>query len=86
MGTETPNPGGRPNENAPGKPGSRQPPDANTGTDKGAMEKDREEGQEIPKVGRDDDADDLPADDDDDLGKIELPREGEEGSRPARNP
>jgi hypothetical protein len=82
MGTEKPNPGGRPSENAPGKPGSRQPPDVNTGIDK-----DGEEGQEIPKTGRDDRrSDDLPADDDDELGNVELPREGDERSRPAGNP
>ncbi|HKQ12802.1 MAG TPA: hypothetical protein VJT80_05175 [Steroidobacteraceae bacterium] len=46
MGTQTPNPGGQPKPTAPGKPGSRQPPDSNTG-----KEKDRDEGQEIPKTG-----------------------------------
>jgi hypothetical protein len=95
MGTETPNPGGRPNESAPGKPGSRQPPDANTG-----IEKDREEGQEIPKTGRDpsepveqDTLDDVPGDDEDEdeLGNIELPGEGgaagqRDDSRPGENP
>jgi hypothetical protein len=78
MATQTPNPGDRPKETAPGKPGSRQPPDSNTGKDK-----DRDEGQDIPKTGRDDD--------DDELGNVELP--GESGgddqvdrSRSADNP
>ena len=98
MSTETPNPTGQPKQVAPGKPASRQPPDANTG-----KEKDREEGQEIPKTGRDpsepieqDGSNDIPTDDDgdedeDETGKIELPGEGGEGdrqdrSRPAGNP
>jgi hypothetical protein len=51
MGTQTPNPGGRSDQSAPGKPASRQPPDANTGKGKN-KEKDRNEGQEIPKTGR----------------------------------
>jgi hypothetical protein len=48
MGTQKPNPGGQPKPTAPGKPGSRQPPDSNTG-----KEKKRDEGQELPKTGRD---------------------------------
>ena len=53
MGTQTPNTGGRPDQSAPGKPASRQPPDANTGKDKTeTREQDRDEGQEIPKTGR----------------------------------
>jgi hypothetical protein len=60
MSNETPNPA------APGKPASRQPPDANTG-----QEQDTEEGQGIPKTGRDpsepieqDVSNDIPTDDD----------------------
>jgi hypothetical protein len=68
MGTQTPNPGGqqqqsnqtpdrggRSDQTAPGKPSSRQPPDANTGKgqekDQG-RNRDMDEGQEIPKTGR----------------------------------
>jgi len=68
MGTQTPNPGRQQKPTAPGKPASRQPPESNTGT-----KQDREEGQEIPKTGRDpsepideDIADDISSDDDDD--------------------
>ena len=50
MGTQTPNPGGRPKQTAPGKPASRQPPDDSLGKDPNG---DGEEGQEIPKTGRD---------------------------------
>jgi hypothetical protein len=67
MSTPTPNPGGQQKPTAPGKPSSRQPPESNTGT-----EQDREEGQEIPKTGRDpsepideDIADDTSSDDND---------------------
>ena len=84
MGTQTPTPTGQPKPTAPGKPASRQPPDANTGT-----EKDRDEGQEIPKTGRDpsepieEDSNDLAIDDDDsadedETGSIELPGKGDE--------
>ena len=60
MGTQTPNSGGRSDQTAPGKPSSRQPPDANTGkgqSGKGqgkdkAKNRDKDEGQEIPKTGR----------------------------------
>ena len=84
MGTETPNPGGQPKQTAPGKPASRQPTDDNLGND---QSKDREEGQEIPKTGRDpsepieqdvsndiptDDDDDADDDDEDEAGTIEL--------------
>jgi hypothetical protein len=68
MGTQTPNRAGQPEPTAPGKPASRQPPDANTGTNQ-----DAEEGQEIPKTGRgpvdaieEDAANAIPTDDDDD--------------------
>jgi hypothetical protein len=47
MGTQTPDPGSQPKPTAPGKPASRQPPGSNTGKDK-----DTEEGQDIPKTGR----------------------------------
>ena len=85
MGTETQNRSGQPKPTAPGKPGSRQPPDSNTGTD-------RDEGQEIPKTGREQDDSPTPDDDDEDeTGKVELP--GESGgvdqadrSRSADNP
>jgi hypothetical protein len=91
LGTPTPKP------TAPGKPASRQPPDANTGQDR-----DGDEGQELPKTGRDrsepieeDVADDIltdDADDDDDdmddddadedeSGTLELPGEGGERDR-----
>lgn len=50
MGTQTPDRGGQQAPTAPGKPGSRQPPDNDTGR---PAEKDRNEGQEIPKTGRD---------------------------------
>lgn len=56
MGTQTPNSGGRSDQTAPGKPSSRQPPDANTGKGQGKDEprnRDKDEGQEIPKTGRD---------------------------------
>ena len=56
MGNQTPNKDGRSDQTAPGKPASRQPPDANTGKGQGkdkAENADREEGQEIPKTGRD---------------------------------
>ena len=53
MGNETPNRGGRSDQTAPGKPASRQPPDANTGKggekDK-AKNREKDEGQEIPKT------------------------------------
>jgi hypothetical protein len=48
MGTQNQEPTGQPKPTAPGKPASRQPPDANTG-----KPKEREEGQDIPKTGRD---------------------------------
>jgi hypothetical protein len=48
MGTRTPNPGDQLKPTAPGKPASRQPPDNNTGT-----HQDTDEGQDIPKTGRD---------------------------------
>ena len=55
MGNQTPNKGGQSDQTAPGKPSSRQPPDANTGKgqekDK-AKNRDMDEGQEIPKTGR----------------------------------
>ncbi len=89
MSNETPNPTDQPRQTAPGKPGSRQPPDANTG--------------QIPKTGRDpsepieeDVENDIPTDDDDsdeddETGNIELPGEDGQGdrrdvSRPAGNP
>lgn len=92
MGTETPNPGGQPKQTAPGKPASRQPTRGNVGEDQNL---DTDEGQEIPKTGRDpsepieqDVSNDIPTDDDDDAddddedqtGTIELPGEGGEGS------
>ena len=53
MGDQTPNRGGQSDQTAPGKPASRQPPDANTGKggekDK-AKDRERDEGQEIPKT------------------------------------
>jgi hypothetical protein len=85
LGTPTPKP------TAPGKPESRQPPDANPGQDR-----DGDQGQELPKTGRDpsepigeDVADDIPTDDDDDdddadedeSGTLELPGEGGERDR-----
>jgi hypothetical protein len=90
MGIQTPNPRGQPEPTAPGKPGSRQPPGNNTGTDQ-----DRDEGQDIPKTGRDpsepleqDISDEISSDDDvdedqddadeDEVGSIELPGEGRE--------
>jgi len=90
MGTQTPNPGGQPKPTAPGKPGSRQPLGNNTGTDN-----DSDEGQDIPKTGRDpsepieqDISDDISTDDtdeddadEDELGNIELPGEGGEDDR-----
>jgi hypothetical protein len=93
MDTQTPNAGGQPKQTAPGKPASRQPTDENLGKDQG---KDSEEGQEIPKTGRDpsepidqDLSDDIPTDEDDDAddddedqaGTIELPGEGGEDDR-----
>jgi hypothetical protein len=48
MGTQNQEPTGQPKPAAPGKPASRQPPDANTG-----QPKEREEGQDIPKTGQD---------------------------------
>ena len=72
MGTQTQNPSGQPQPTAPGKPASRQPPESNTG-----REEDRDEGQELPKTGRE--QDDSPTqndDDEDETGKIELPGEG----------
>lgn len=81
MGTPTPKP------TAPGKPASRQPPDASLGQDSNG-----DEGQELPKTGRDplepieeDVANDIPTDDDDaddddadedESGTLELPGEG----------
>jgi hypothetical protein len=47
MGTQKQEPAAQPKPTAPGKPASRQPPDANTG-----KPKEREEGQDIPKTGR----------------------------------
>ena len=88
MGTQTPNPGGQPKQTAPGKPASRQPTDDSLGKD---QNRDREEGQEIPKTGRDPSepieqqvSNDIPTDDDADAddddedltGTIELPGEG----------
>ena len=71
MDTQTPNSGGQPKRTAPGKPASRQPTDDNLGKDPG---KDSEEGQEIPKTGRDpsapvdqDVSDDIPTNDDNDV-------------------
>ena len=68
MGTQTPNSGGQPKQTAPGKPASRQPTDDNLSKDQNS---DSEEGQEIPKTGRDpsepieqDVSDDIPTDDD----------------------
>lgn len=67
MSTQSPNSGGQPPPTAPGKPSSRQPPESNTGVQQGP-----DEGQELPKTGRDssdpieeDTADDDSADDDD---------------------
>jgi hypothetical protein len=76
MGTETPNPGSQPKQIPPGKPGIQQPGDD-------GLDKDREEGQEIPKTGRDDD--------EDETGNIDLPGEGggddqADRSRSADNP
>jgi hypothetical protein len=53
-----PNRGGPSDQTAPGKPSSRQPPDANTGKGNGrgkdgAENRDKKKGQEIPKTGRD---------------------------------
>ena len=53
MGNETPNKGGPSDRTAPGKPASRQPPDANTGQGKEedkAKNREKDEGQEIPKT------------------------------------
>ena len=50
MSTQKSDRGGHPPPTAPGKPGSRQPPDNNTGKPR---EDDRNEGQELPKTGRD---------------------------------
>jgi hypothetical protein len=47
MSTQKQEPTSQPKPTAPGKPASRQPPDANTG-----KPKQREEGQNIPKTGR----------------------------------
>jgi hypothetical protein len=47
MSTQKREPTSQPKPTAPGKPASRQPPDANTG-----KPKKREEGQDIPKTGR----------------------------------
>src|SRR5688572_27433524 len=90
MGTETQDSGGQQQPTAPGKPASRQPPDSNTGTGK-----DRDEGQEIPKTGRDPSeaieqdisndtsTDDVDEDetDEDEVGSIELPGQAREGDR-----
>ena len=59
MGTQTPDPGNQPQQTPPGKPGV-QPPDDDTA-------REREEGQNIPKTGRDED------EDEDETGKVELP-------------
>jgi hypothetical protein len=76
MGTETPNPGSQPKQTPPGKPGIQQP---------GDDDKDREEGQDIPKTGRDED------EDENETGNIDLPGEGggddqADRSRSADNP
>jgi len=54
MGTQRKEPTGQPKPTAPGKPASRQPPDSNTGKQgtEENREKDRDEGQEIPKTAR----------------------------------
>jgi hypothetical protein len=77
MGTETPNPGKQPRQTPPGNPGVQRPDDD-------GRDKDREEGQEIPKTGRDDD-------DEDETGNVDLPGEGggddqADRSRSADNP
>lgn len=76
MGTETPNPGVRPNEAAPGKPASRQPPDANTGRDPPCDPLETIE-QDASREAPTDDADE----EEDETGKVELPGEGDEGQR-----
>jgi len=47
MSNQKPKPSGQPKPTAPGKPGSRQPPDNNTG-----KKKEKDEGRDIPKTGR----------------------------------
>jgi hypothetical protein len=90
MGTQTPNPGGQPKQSPPGKPGVQPPRE-------GGADKDIEEGQDIPKTGRDpsepieQDDEESPTDDEDETGKIELPGEGGgddqvDRSRSADNP
>ena len=94
MGTQTPNPGGQPKQAPPGNPGVQPPDDGGRG-------KDAEEGQDLPKTGRDpsepieqDVQNDSPTQDDDDedeTGRIELPGEGRgddqaDRSRSADNP
>jgi hypothetical protein len=52
MGNETPNRVGPSDQTAPGKPSSRQPPDANTGKGQEkdqAKDRDMDEGQEISR-------------------------------------
>ena len=51
MTNETQTPHGQPKPTAPGKPASRQPPDSNTG-----KQKDKDEGQELPKTGREEES------------------------------
>jgi hypothetical protein len=91
MGTETPNPGGQPKQPPPGNPGIQPPREDD-------IDKDIEDGQDIPKTGRDasepteQDDDESPTEsDDDETGKIELPGEGggddqADRSRSADNP
>ena len=87
MGTQSQGQGGQSNPMAPGKPSSRQPPESNTGEQKAP-----DEGQKLPKTGRDssepieqdivdDDSPDNDVEDDDadedELGNIELPGEND---------
>lgn len=82
MGTQTPNPGSSPKQTPPAKPGVQPPGGGDTG-------KDREEGQDIPKTGRDSST--QVDDDEDETGNVELPGEGGgddqvDRSRSADNP
>jgi hypothetical protein len=94
MGSQKPNPPGQPKPTTPGKPASRQSPDSNAGKDKDRKDQDIEEGQDIPKTGRDpsepidqDVSDDSLANDDEEeddageAGNIELPDDESRGDR-----
>lgn len=80
MSTQTPSPGSQPKQTPPGNPASQPPTD-------GGKDQDREEGQEIPKTGRDpsepiehDVSNDIPSDDDDDADDDDADDEDQSGT------